>query len=197
MEFEEMKKIWDTQRQKTMYAIDEEALHQRVVGRKEKAARVASRSERVMIGALMFSFTIVMGASIYKSEYEIAPLLLAVTMLGAAIFIGIRRRQRLAMSADFERSILGDINHAIAHATYQVRLSQGSKMLYIVVALLSVFSLVDTMDEWYKGAFVGLLFLVGYFGARWEHKTLYVSQKRSLEEMREQLESWQNEPEAT
>lgn len=195
MEFEEMKKIWDTQSQKTMYAIDEEALHKRVVKRKEKAERVANRSEKILIGSLVFAISILIGSSLYKGEYDVFPLLMAIVMLGAAIFIFIRRQKRLGMYANFERSILGDINHAIANATYQVRLSQGAKSLYIVVGILTVLSLVDTLDEWYKGASVGLLFIVGYFGARWEHKTFYVSQKRSLEEMREQLQSWQNDSE--
>lgn len=195
MEFEEMKKIWDTQSQKTMYAIDEEALHKRVVKRKEKAERVADRSEKIMIGSLVFAFSILIGSSLYKGEYDIVPLLMAFFMLGAAIFIFIRRQKRLGMYASFDRSILGDINHAIANATYQVRLSQGAKSLYIVVGILTVLSVVDTLDEWYKGASVALLFILGYFGARWEHKTFYVSQKRSLEEMREQLQNWQNEPE--
>lgn len=187
MEFDEMKKIWDTQSNQTMYAIDETALRNKVSQKQKKAARIASRSESIMIKALIFSTLVILGASIYKSEYDVMPLVLSGVMLVVALFIFMRRRERLSLQNSFENSILGEIELAITNAEYQVRLSSLGKGLYIVVALLSVASVVDTLDEWYKGALLLIFFVVGYFGARWEHNTFYVSQKTSLLKMKEKL----------
>lgn len=188
MEFDEMKKIWDAQSNKTMYAIDESALHNKVISKRKKSARIAGRSERIMIGALLFSTIIILGASIYKAEYDVMPLVLSAVTFGVAILIFFRRRERLKQQGNFENSISGDIELAISNAEYQIRLSALGKWLYLVVALLSVASVVDTLEEWYKGAFLLLFFIVGYFGARWEHRTFYVSQKTSLLKMRDKLQ---------
>lgn len=187
MEFDEMKKIWDTQSNQTMYAIDETALRDKVSQKRKKSARIASRSESIMIKSLVFSTLVILGASIYKSEYDVMPLVLSGVMLVVALFIFMRRRERLSLQNTFENSILGEIELAITNAEYQVRLSSLGKGLYIVVALLSVASVVDTLDEWYKGALLLIFFVVGYFGARWEHNTFYVSQKTSLLKMKEKL----------
>lgn len=188
MEFDEMKKIWDAQSNKTMYAIDESALHNKVISKRKKSARIAGRSERIMIGALLFSTLIILGASIYKAEYDVMPLVLSAVMFVVAILIFFRRRKRLKQQGNFENSISGDIELAISNAEYQIRLSTLGKWLYLVVALLSVASVVDTLEEWYKGAFLLLFFIVGYFGARWEHRTFYVSQKTSLLKMKDKLQ---------
>jgi len=187
MEFEEMKKIWDSQSNQALYAIDESALKKKVLAKQHKAAQIASRGERVMIGALLFAFTIITGASIYKSEYDWVPLSLAGVMLLVAIFIMLRRRKRLSIQNRFENSLIGNIDQALENANYQLKLSYMSRWLYFLVAILSVASVVDTADEWYKGAFLLAFFIVGYFGARWEHKTFYISQKNGLLKMREKL----------
>ena len=193
MEFDEMKKIWDAQSNQALYAIDEEALHKRVLKKKERAAKIASRSELIMIRALLISFSIIMGASIFKSKYDLVPLVLAAVMLVMAFLIFMRRRKRLAWQNTFDQSILGDMEEAIANAEYQVRFSHMGKWIYVVVAVLSVAALVDTIEEWWKGALVSLFFIVGFFAAKWEHQTFYVSQKRNLEAMRDKLEDLQNE----
>ena len=40
MEFEDLQKIWDTQNNKPMYVINEEALHRRILSKKNKASLV-------------------------------------------------------------------------------------------------------------------------------------------------------------
>lgn len=187
MEFDEMKKIWDEQSQKALYVFDEEALHNRVIQRKNKAAAVAGRSEQLMMGSLVFCTLVILGASLIKSDFQLFPSLLAVITMVLAGVIYLRRQQRLNHQNTFDKSILGDMNAAIAHADFQVRLSAMGKWIYLVVALLSIASVVDEWAEWYKGALLLLFFVAGYFGARWEHKTFYVSQKQKLEHMREKL----------
>lgn len=191
MEFNEMKKIWDTQSNQALYAIDEKALRNSVIKKRDKSARVANRSERILISALLFSGIVILGASLYKANYDIINLVFAGAMFSIAIFILLRRQKRLSVRQSFENSMLGDIDQAIHDADYQVRLSAFGKTFYILVGVLSVISIVDTWEEWYKGAFLLVFYVVGYFGARWEHKKLYVSQKENLLRMKTKLQEMQ------
>lgn len=183
-----MKKIWDTQSNQALYAIDEQALHSTVIKKRDKSARIANKSERILISALLFSGVVVLGASIYKANYDLMSFIFVGVMFSVAVFILLRRQKRLSQRDRFENTILGDIDQAIHDADYQVRLSAFGKSFYMVVCVLSIASIVDTWDEWYKGAFLLVFFVVGYFGARWEHKKFYVYQKESLLKMRSKLQ---------
>lgn len=191
MEFDEMKKIWNTQTNEAMYAIDEDALHNRVISKRKKAARNASKMEGILIFSLLFASGIIWSAMIYKSNYELPSLVLACIMLlvAGAIFLG--RRKRMSWQNGFENTMLGDIDQAIANASYQVALSKSSRWLYLTVSVFAVLSVFNEANDWWKGLLVTLFFIVGYFAARWEHKTFYVSQKRNLESMRNKLLQFQ------
>ena len=193
MEFDEMKKIWDAQNGQTLYAIDEEALHKRVLKKKDKSARLANMSELMLIGSLIFSTGIIMSAAIYKSKFDLLPMGMALMMAIVAVMIYMRRRKRLSWQNNFENSILGDMNQAVANANYQVKLSQSVKWLYLAVAILSVVGVVDAAEEWWKGALVAAFFIIVMYAARWEYRTFYVSQKKGLEKMRDKLTALQNE----
>jgi hypothetical protein len=193
MEFDEMKKIWDTQSNVAMYAIDEEALHNRVISKRNKAARNASKMEGILIFSLLFASGIIWSSMIFKANYELPSLVLSGIMLvvAGAIFLG--RRKRMSWQNGFENTMLGDIDQAIANASYQVALSKSSRWLYLTVSVFAVLSVFNEASEWWKGLLVTLFFIVGYFAARWEHKTFYVSQKRSLETVRKKLLQFQEE----
>ena len=186
-----MKKIWDAQNGQALYAIDEEALHKRVLNKKDKAAKIANLAEWILIGSLLFSTGIIMTAAIYKSKFEWAPMLMAAMMVTVAIVIYVRRIKRLSWQNTFDNNILGDIEQAVANANSQVQLSKAMRWIYIAVAVLSVLGVVDNISQWWIGALVALFFGLVYMAARWEHRTFYVSQKKGLEEMRDKLANWQ------
>ena len=50
--------------------------------------------------------------------------LLSAWMLGSALFMLVNRIRRIKRNNQFDRSMSGDLDHAIAVATYQVRISQ-------------------------------------------------------------------------
>ena len=58
---------------------------------------------------------------------------------------------------------------------------------YFTSIFLIVFAVLFSFVLENKGAFLLAFFIVGYFGARWEHKTFYISQKNGLLKMREKL----------
>ena len=49
MEFEELQKIWDSQNNRPVYAIDEKALHNRILSKKRQAYHITNTTELLLI----------------------------------------------------------------------------------------------------------------------------------------------------
>lgn len=192
MEFDDMKKIWDEQRQQSMYAIDEEALSKKVIKKKHKASFIANRTEILMIGALLISSAMVWGATIYTQELQLLPLGISGFMVIMAILLYRKRVKRLSWQNTFDQTILGDLDEAIANAQYQLNVSKWSRNLFFVVAGLTVVD-VFSIESWWKAVLVSGFFVIVYFLAKWEYRTFYLSQKNELKSMKDKLISLEND----
>ena len=49
MEFDELKQVWDSQNNELLYAINEQALHNRILSKKKQAYHITNVSELLMI----------------------------------------------------------------------------------------------------------------------------------------------------
>lgn len=193
MDFNDMKKIWDEQNKQSLYAIDEQALHERVIKKKSKAAAVASRSEKAMIGSLIIASLIVWGATIYTGDLQLLPLVLSGFMITMAGLLYNKRIKRLKWQNTFDRSIAGDFDEAIANAEYQLQISKWSRNLFFVVAAATVYD-VFSITEWWKSLITLGFFLVVYRLAKWEYKTFYLSQRNNLVGMKEKFAAMNADP---
>jgi len=187
MEFEEMKKIWDAQKGEALYAIDEKALHNRVIVKKNKSAQKANKLELTLIGSLLVASGMIWRVMIMKASFELVQVIFASLLLLAAAAIYISRRKRMTWQNSFENSMLGDLEQGLANASYQVNLSKAASFLYLTVTGFAVASVFNGVEEWWKPALVLLLFTFGYIASRWEHRKFYVGQKKNLTEIKEQL----------
>ncbi|MBO3698264.1 hypothetical protein [Roseivirga sp. E12] len=188
-----MKKIWDAQNGQAMYAIDETALHNRVIKKKNKARRTADLTEKIFIGANIVAATMVAVPSILKDKYSISGILMVVLMYVTAGFILYIRNKRLRTQDNFDSSMIGDLDNAIATADYQVKFSKTSRFYLLSVVLLTLFSLIESGSPWWVIVLVVIFFTVTYMAARWEHRTFYVSQKKDIRAMRDKIISMENE----
>ena len=68
MEFDDMKKIWDSQNNETIYGINEKALHNRIQAKKRKANRITNVSELLLIVTNVASGGFVLGMNLYKQN---------------------------------------------------------------------------------------------------------------------------------
>ena len=189
MDFNDMKKIWDEQNQQSVYAIDEEALHNNVIKKKNRAALIANRTEVYMIGSLIIAASVIWGATIITGEIQMLPLALSGFMVVMAILLYKKRRKRLLWQNTYDRTLLGDLDEALANAEYQLSFSKWSKNLFLVVAALTVVD-VFSPEAWWKSVIVLVFFVVVYFLAKWEYRTLYLSQKNNLKAMRDKVASF-------
>ena len=49
MEFEEMKKVWDSQNNEMLYGINEKAMHNHILSKKKQANHITNASELILI----------------------------------------------------------------------------------------------------------------------------------------------------
>lgn len=186
MDFNDMKKIWNDQDQNAVYAIDEQTLTENVIKQKEKSSFIANRTEIYMIGSLMIAAAMIWGATIYTGQIQMLPLALSGFMLVMAILLYKKRTKRLLWQNTFDRSVLGDLDEAIANADYQLNFSKWSRNLFLVVASLTVVD-VFSLEAWWKSLIVLTFFIIVYLLAKREHKTIYLSQRNRLKSMRDQV----------
>ena len=188
MEFDQLKKIWDSQNNEPLYAINEQALHNRILSKKKQAYHITNVSELLMIIVNMGAGYFIFQMNLSGHRQNIFMFLLAAWMLGVSWYLLFSRIQRLKKDKQFDRSMYGDLNYAISVATYQVRLSLLGRWSILPIALCPLAGLWQSgKPVWIVLALLTFFVLVNY-GARWEHG-IYKNRKRELEILKGKLES--------
>jgi hypothetical protein len=191
MEFEELQQIWDLQNNQPLYAINEKALHNRVLAKKNKGYHITNISELLLIIVNIVSGFFILGVNLYKGSSSISMYILAAWMLISAACVLISRIRRIVAKFRFDRSLRGDLNNAISIATYQVRLSQIMRWNIIPIGILvTLIFLEGGKSIWIAGFMVVAVVLVFYAG-NWEHG-IYKSRKKELEILQSKLENESN-----
>ncbi|MEO5893751.1 MAG: hypothetical protein ABIQ31_26080 [Ferruginibacter sp.] len=187
MEFEEMKKIWDSQNNEPMYGINEKALHNRILSKKRQAFHITNISE--LLSIIMYSggacFILVM--NLFRGSSGIFMYILSAWMLCSALYLLLSRVRRINGDHRFHRSMHGDLAHAISMATYQVRISYLMRWNMIPIGLLTVLGVWDGRKSLWIAAGILVFFILTYYAAGWEHG-IYKSKKRDLEILQDKLE---------
>jgi len=186
MKFEEMRTIWDEQNKQHLFVVDEKLLQQNIEGKKRSSSNLVSRIEIMLIVVNIFSGSIVLGLNIQHAA-NLFNNAMGILMLATAMYLYFKRSSRLKSENRFDRTMLGDLDHAIANATYQARLSYG--MLFYVMAI-GILMFLNAMAE--NKSFtillaITILFAITIYLASWEHRGWHVARKKRLEAMRAKL----------
>lgn len=189
MEFEEIKKIWDMQNNETLYAINETALYNRILSKKRSVGHIANFSELLIIFTNMATGFLVLGMGLVRSSANIFTYLLSAWAIGTALYISVSRARRKKNENRFDRSMLGDLHHAISNARYQVWLSGIMiwSIIPIVTLILLDFWKSEKLSVWIA-IFMPVFCVIVYFASRWEHG-IYKKRKRELENLQQKLEN--------
>ena len=188
MEFDEMKKIWDSQNNQPLFVLDEKALHNRIQSKMNSFRQLTSITEWLLIIINMGTGSILLGFNGFKTGTNIFLYLEAFWMFGIAFYILLHHFLRLKASQEFDRSLHGDLDHAISLASYQMRLSQIIRWNFLPMGLIMIFS------GWESGKLlkVGAFILVSYSLAFYVSSNGYQTnkrRKRELQSLKEKLET--------
>ena len=108
--------------------------------------------------------------------------------LSIAVYVVVSHFRRIKASHQFDRSIHGDLNHAISLASYQMRLSRIISWNFLPMGAIMIFS------GWEAGKLfrVGVVILISYTLAFYVTSRGYRAnkrRKRKLQALKEKLEA--------
>jgi hypothetical protein len=187
MEFEEMKKIWMAESQETVYVINETALHNRIISKRKAVLHISNISELLLIIINFSAGCAMIGITYWNGGDNIFMYAMAIWMLLTAVYVLVSRVRRLRAQLKFDRSMLEDLRHAIATATYQVRLSWLMRLNVLPIGILSILSVWQgSKSIWLIVAILGF-FILSYYLSGWE-LNIYKNKKRELELLQEKFE---------
>ncbi|MEO7991992.1 MAG: hypothetical protein ABI663_20745 [Chryseolinea sp.] len=186
MEFEELRRIWDSQNNKSLYVIDEQALHNRIMSKKKQARHITNISELLIIIVNLGSGSFALAVNLFNQHSNMYLYILSAWMFITAFYLIISRVRRVAANKLFDRSMRGDLQHAISVATYQVRLSQ--MMRWNILPMGGLTAMIVYAGGKSIGVAVAFMaaFAIAFYLSRWEHN-IYENKKRELEILQHKL----------
>ncbi|CAD5296218.1 conserved membrane hypothetical protein [Imperialibacter sp. EC-SDR9] len=187
MEFEDLKKIWDTQNNEPMYAINETALHQRIHKHKNKTKLVANMNE---IGIMIIA-TVTGGILVWDVIFDNNSMYALVGGLAfflITLFVFFSRRNRKKNEHRFDQSMLGELDHAITNAGYIVTFARTFMWWFLLPASIFAYPNMVLHDApWYRWVIVTGGFILSFLVVRWELNRIHLPRKKKLESLRDKL----------
>jgi 4-hydroxybenzoate polyprenyltransferase len=187
MEFDELQKIWDTQNNQPLYVINEQALHNRIVAKKHQVIHIAVVTEWILIIANTASGAFVLQQNVTGRRGLIFVYLLAVWMLGTAVYVLVNRIRRMRKQQQFNRSLNGDLQHALSTASYQVRTARIMRWNTLPIGLLVLFSSWEGGHSVWFLVIVALFFVLVFFASGWE-MGIYRNKMKELQVLQHKLQ---------
>jgi len=188
MEFEEMKKVWDSQNDEPIYGINEKALHNRILSKKNQGNHITNVSELLLILVNIGSGCFILGINLFSQNGNVFMYLLSAWMICSALVLLYSRIRRRKKVDRFDRSMRGDLSHAISIATYQVHISQLMRWNIVPIGLFIILGVLDSgKSVWLALGMLIFLVLTIYFSG-WEHR-IYKSRKRELQLLQTRLDT--------
>lgn len=180
MEFEDLQKIWLAGNQEAVYVINEKALHHRITARKHKALHIANVSELLTVVVNIAAGIFVAGMTYRSGRNNVFLYVMAGWLLLTAGYALVHRIRRLQGRLVYDRSMQQELQHALATATYQVRLSRLMRLNVIPIGALTVLGIWQGDKPVWLAVIVLLFFCGAYYFSGWEHG-YYKRQQRELE----------------
>lgn len=187
MELEDLQKIWNEQKGETMYAINENALHEKISQKKNVASRRMNKVELSLMTINSLTGIIILIQAIVEKE-GIWDYSLSLIMFMTVLFLAIFRRRRLKQEKRFDRSMSGELEHAIANSNSIVQITTIMILYYLIpISIYSSIKMVvfgASMEKWLFmiGALVLSIILVYY-----ERKVIHIPRKEKLIKLRDKL----------
>jgi hypothetical protein len=215
MNFEDLKVVWEAQDQEPLYVVSPTLLHELVRQRRdqERQKTAVRHAVETIVNAVSRLVTLVLAGCLAWGEpawlatfsWLKAPVslrdagalfLAGVAWLFCAAYMWTARRRQLQREENLAQSMRGDLERALAHIAFQIRIARGIVWWGLIPAwfaaglfVLVLFHL-QQAPAW--GYWVIALLMVGTFVAIqwWQHyaiRRLYEPRRQELESLRAKL----------
>src|SRR3569833_2014306 len=168
MELDEVRSIWNMQREQAPYQVDEQQLHQQVLARKNKALHITSISELLIIVVYIGAGIFVAVTNATSRTISLFMYVAVAWMLLVALLTVISRIKRIKGNRKFDRSVQGELQHGLALARYQVRLSRLMRLNTVLLCCLMLFACWEKAKPWWATVLLLAIFGLGWITSGWE-----------------------------
>jgi len=189
MEFEDLQRIWDEQKNESLYAINEEALHKRIAKSRRSIEFGLNMLEWGVIGSSLISlFALYLNwvGDPIPLGYHLIPVMLLV--ISTHVFL--LRRQRQRQIDEYPPTMVGELDKAIAQNDFLVKRIQTAVWWY----MLPVFGGFTFYFYYEKGPYwwQSVLAMIGcgvlsYCGVLWELRKFHLPKKQDLQALHKLL----------
>lgn len=156
MKFEEIQVIWDSQREQEMYALDVDAMHRKIKRKARKVERSISFNEISIIVICAFvSLMSLREPVLEQTGYH--RIFGSVVMLCVAGWMLMKRLARLKLRSQFDFTLTGDLDRAIAESKAHLLLARTFHLWFVLPAVSIVLVNTIAKSESSKEVFVRLL----------------------------------------
>jgi Ca2+/Na+ antiporter len=186
MEFEEIQKIWNEQKGETMYAINESTLHERIKSKKQAAGR---RINKVEIGiSVINSFCAIFLFIDALNDVQKWDFVGSAIFLSTVIYIQYSRYKRKKAEATFDRSMIGELDHAIANTESIIKVTQLMILGYLLpISILYLSKLAISGASPNQWLLITGMFALAFILIYAERKKMHLPRVRKLKRLRDQL----------
>ena len=192
MEFEEIQEIWDLQKKQSMYTINEKVLHGAILVKKKKAQRLVNVSEWFLVAVNLIAGAVVFGLNFSNPPWNFFLYGMAIWMVATATFILLGRMNRLKRANMFDLNMRGSLQHAIADATYWVRVSQLMRWNILPITVFILLGMWAAGKPVWIMALTFIFFGITYYASGVEHNC-YKARKQELISLFEKLEQGESQ----
>lgn len=187
MKFEEMQKIWNEQKGETMYAINESALHQSIGRKKEAISRKVSLVE-ISLMIINGIVTIILFTDAILDKEGLWDYIGASIMALTVIFLFIFRKRRKEKENTFDRTMMGELDHAIQNSESIIQIATIMIYYYLIpMGLFSILKMIYYGASLEKWLFIIGMFALAFFLVIWERKAMHIPRRQSLNNMKKKL----------
>lgn len=186
MKFDEMKKIWDAQNNEVLYAINEDALFRSVTRKKNAASRRIDLVEKSI--ALINSITAVTVFIDALNDPHGWDYVGSAILASTVIYIFYFRWKRKKTELTFDRTMLGELDHAISNTDSIIKFTYLMVFGYFVpISFFYMLKMLDRGASMEKWLFIFFMFALAIALVTWERKKCHIPRKKDLEVLRDKL----------
>ncbi|MEM9545264.1 MAG: hypothetical protein AAGA77_04790 [Bacteroidota bacterium] len=190
MNIEEMQKIWNSDTQEHLYAIDEKGMEKIVFTKRNKAIKRVNLVENIILwmNILLPSFLIIL--AFIKGKDKVSIYAMEAFMFLTAAYIAYHKNLRIKSYKNWGKSMMDVLEEAIHNATYQARLSNTLLIWYLLgLAIISIAMLILEGKPWWLILLMGLFFGLAFIFGRWEQRCFHNRYRDELITLKKKLQS--------
>lgn len=186
MNIKEMQKIWNSDTQNFLYAIDEKGMEGIIKNKKAKAIKRVNLVENLIMWMnIILPFALIC-LSWISGKNKGSVYIMAAFMLLSAAYIAYHKNLRIRSYKNWGKSMLDSLEEAIHNATYQARLSKTLLVWYLLgLAIISM--LIIEGKPWWFTLLLSLFFGLAFYFGRWEQRCFHDRYRDELITLRDTL----------